>query len=735
MPIKTLSITFAGLQPGEQAPDLALYRLAEREAPVKLARIVGGSIDGVDLEALKGVTLAIGPDADPKDIDPGQLIRYRVEQMRERWLREGLLIPRERWGPLIGELVCVSGDVRKCRPWWLEPVWQRATLASSGAALNAGSASALRVVPVMRPEDFTTTVIRWPWRCLPLCEGVVEIFERVCCCRDIRLPDLIDKLRDILKEVPIAIDWPRPPIPDPGPLARLRRPMPPVNRATRLPETPSLPPQRLFEDYQALLAIRPQEVESFVKARPYLWGHVCSCTVRKVGETPIRPGGEFDFCYRRPRRLTLVGERCSTNFAFRVRQQIGGAWTTIYDGVAGADYFAQGEEAHLQSYDPRALPCGDGPPPPDQGDGTAFVMLEHVTGAGTHHFNFPAQTALSRMGAMGADSGLIDFAGVPDAPWATTLGLRLWFSPTLEGTIAYYRLKVVRVDAAGNPVGAPRTLDTPVSWLRYVTIGGSVQTIPDALAANPSDVGGELGLFRVPYWSGGMDWLSGQYHQLWDTTTDAPGTGAGGRFMLTLEVFGPGGARVKPASAPAGDPGTARPFQFRRWTSQTVTANVPFGDCAHVFWLNNRPVAGRIVDLRKDGMASSDECQFMSGPGTTTFSVGFRAYHLDGVTTGGGPSDTDSFMASYALTWQRGLNGPSGTIETGTADKGEAGAVPSAATAFATLLGAFPPTWGAQQRCTFSVHLHVDAKHHNGGSFIDAYDYRETASFALELKP
>jgi hypothetical protein len=27
----------------------------------------------------------------------------------------------------------------------------------------------------------------------------------------------------------------------------------------------------------------------------------------------------------------------------------------------------------------------------------------------------------------------------------------------------------------------------------------------------------------------------------------------------------------------------------------------------------------------------------------------------------------------------------------------------------------------------------VDAKHHNGGSFIDAYDYRETASFALEI--
>jgi hypothetical protein len=44
-----------------------------------------------------------------------------------------------------------------------------------------------------------------------------------------------------------------------------------------------------------------------------------------------------------------------------------------------------------------------------------------------------------------------------------------------------------------------------------------------------------------------------------------------------------------------------------------------------------------------------------------------------------------------------------------------------------------PPTWPAHTRCSFSIHLHVDAKHHNGGSFIDAYDYRETASFALEI--
>jgi hypothetical protein len=105
------------------------------------------------------------------------------------------------------------------------------------------------------------------------------------------------------------------------------------------------------------------------------------------------------------------------------------------------------------------------------------------------------------------------------------------------------------------------------------------------------------------------------------------------------------------------------------------------------------------------------------------------------VSTGGGPGDTNSFMRAYSITWQRGLNGPTGTIETGTADQGELAVEPSNTLDIAFLLGAFPPLHPAHTRCTFSVHLHVDAKHHNGGSFIDAYDYRETAAFALQLTP
>jgi hypothetical protein len=40
-------------------------------------------------------------------------------------------------------------------------------------------------------------------------------------------------------------------------------------------------------------------------------------------------------------------------------------------------------------------------------------------------------------------------------------------------------------------------------------------------------------------------------------------------------------------------------------------------------------------------------------------------------------------------------------------------------------------------KCTFSVHLNVYGKHHNGSSFLygNGFYYNETASFALDVTP
>ena len=729
-----IAVQFVGLGEDEKAPAAALYALDASGTPAKKLAVVENGQLAVEPAQFKGAQLAIGPDTnDPRTLDPSTLLRYRGDQVLEDWQRRGLLIPADRWPVLLQETVCVSGRVRKCRPWWYDQVFVAAVQPKLGVQLQS--------LP-SRVGDLSAANILLPFRCLPLCDGKVEVFERECCCHHHIYDDLIDRLREVLERIPIEIDFPFPPDPDPGPLTFTFREGLPGRRPSVTPRLMrgrvdlhdvvqtgrTTVSERIFHDYQALLRLPRHEFEAYVLARPYLTAYICHCTTHKVGETFIQPGGTFDFCYGRPRQLRHF--HCYTTYAYRVKQLIGGVWVTVYDGLAGHDYFAAGEEADLRTWHAKARPCGDGPEPPDPGDGVPFVMLEHVTGAGTHHYNFPVQTALSEVGSLAIDSGLYDFSGVSDCPWASGLGLRLWVSPSLDGTVVYYRFKVVAVNAAGEAVGTPEILDAPVAWSRFVAIPGDVITTSTGLAANPADVGGQEGLFTVPYWSGGMNWLSGQYHQTWNTTDQSDGN-----YLLILELFGPGGARIKPNGSPAGDPGAAQAFQFRRWEAPGDTANVPFADCAHVFRINNTPVVGDIVDLRKDHAASTDECQFISGPAGTTFSVGFRAYHIAGVTSGGGPADTNSFMRQYTITWQRGLNGPTGTIETGTADQGELTVEESNALDIAYLLGPFPPLHPAHTRCTFSVHLHVDAKHHNGGSFIDAYDYHETASFALELKP
>ena len=89
-------------------------------------------------------------------------------------------------------------------------------------------------------------------------------------------------------------------------------------------------------------------------ARPYLTAYICSCTIRKVGQAFIAPGGTFDFCYWRPRCRSVIVIVYDVRLPCEAK--IGGVWVTVYDGVAGHDYFAQGEEADLHTRTARPAP-------------------------------------------------------------------------------------------------------------------------------------------------------------------------------------------------------------------------------------------------------------------------------------------------------------------------------------------------------------------------------------------
>jgi hypothetical protein len=718
-----IKVTFVGLGEGEAPPEVALYSVDDDGTPTaKLAQVKQGSLS-LSATRLKG-RVALGPDvANLADLEADRLLHYRADQVSKVWGgKDGILLSKDRLGILWPPFACVGGRVRKCRPWWWDDIVVVRPIASAGVkaarnlALRDQLASRVALASGIGGHRY------FPPRCVPLCDGVVEVYQRLCCCHRIIIDDLIGKLREILERIPI----PWPPEPDPGPwpgpdpIPWSRRALQPPMAAKAAPGTIALdydhtsaPPQRLYEAYLDLSRLPGAEAERYVIARPWLFPYACTCTARKVGEVAIQPNGEFDLCFRR----NLAPFPCWYTYAYKVKQKIGGAWVTVYDGVAAGAWFADGEQADIRVTNPKALACGDPDANPPPNEGTPFVMLEYVTGAGTHHFNFPSQTGVSQVGVLDVDDGLITTSYAPDCPWASSLGLRLWVSPSLEGTVAYYRMSVMQVGASGTPLGPPSPLASGVQWSRFVFNGTAWVTVSESLG--PVPVGAESDLFRVPYWSNGNYWLSGQAHQNWNTSLSA-----NAKYMLIIELFDSTGQRIKPNGA-AG-PGTGKAFQFRRWVSDTVTANVPFADCAHIFWIDNLGVSGDIVDLRKSGVESGAECQFMSGSPADLFSIGYRAYHSNGV------SNANSFMYWHSIDWQRGLNGASGSLATAglpTTDTGEGG-LPgqSGSASFGSMLG-------PNARCTFTVFLRVYGKHTSGAGRLSAYDFWEPASFALDVGP
>lgn len=715
-----LRVTFVDLKEGEQPPRLAVYQVDAAARPIRKLGSYDGKVLKLDLGDAKAV--ALGPDVeDFKTLPRERLAFYRVAQVIDLWRTQGIVLAREIWDHFHFHYACVTGTVRKCRPWFwdliddirLAPMFERVQVA--------------RIKPIT--AELQTHVL-FPLSCQPMCDGVVEIYERECCCHFIDVSSLLDRLRDILDILPIPIPDPiRDPVPGPDPAPFGPQLLRAKARAIQQRKAPldfaAIPPENLHQDYLALRTMPADAARRYVLERPYLFPIFCHCSIRKVGQTPIQPGGHFDFCYLRLHHHPHHAH-CFTTYAYKVKQLINGVLTVVYDGLASHQYFGAGTPANLRSYNPQARVCADGPGDPPPNDGLPFVMLEHVGSYGSFHFNFPAQTGVSQVGALDANDGTYTTSYAPDCPWGGALGLRLWFSPELEPIVKYYRLKVCKVNDDGEAVGTPHVLNSTVTWDKLVDVPGDVIRLPETLG--PDTVGAEHDLFKVPYWSSpDHRYLSGQFHQVWNTAQ--PALFPDGRYMLMIEVFDGAGNRIKPNGA-AG-PGTAQNFQFRRWMSAADTDPVPFADAAHVFWVDNTAVRGDVADLRRNGMSNPAECQFMTGTAGTTFAIGFSAYHPNGVEHAG-DGDDNSFMWKYGISWQRGLNGPTGTLGpapsggTDHTDVGTSGPVTSGSETFANLLG--PRT-----KCTFSVTLRVYAKHFTGSSRISGYDYHETASFALEI--
>lgn len=718
-------IRLADLGEEGTGPELAVFAVdasgdAVHSAPIR----ADGSFSLPETALKKAHEIVVGPKVESLDeVDRSKLARYRVSYIRDLIENgEALEIPKSKWGSFLLHRVCVDGSVSHCWPiFWLKQQLLE-TVRPEVAAFENGELSAeaatleRRNLAQLSDALKATPLLPWPPfpRCEVVCHGLVEVYRRTCCCdpwviHDPRLDDLIHRLEELIVDVPV-IKWPPPP------------PPPPEVEVEQL----GLIKEGALSDVQlnarrdvfALRRLDGRDALEYVRERPYLRPFWCHCgPPQKVGQGSIQPDGSFHICWNEG--LWPIRLNCHDSYAFVVKQSYNDQTITIYDGLAAHAWFSSRTGIELVSYDPRARGCRDNTFP---GDGSgAFVVLQDIGATHSYRLKTPDADSWDGVAAPDYNDGLLDpvataaaaLGNNSNANWGGTLALRYHFSEPMRGAGAkYYRISVARADANGNPVGTRKYLGAEpgeeLSWLYYEVVGTSIFVRSASLG--PQTHGGNANLFEIPYDADPRDWQDGQFHGFLNTTSLADD-----RHLVTVEVFNAAGNAIKPTGRPG--PGTDAPFTFRRWYQPTgPTAEVPFAALTHMFWWDNRPSVGQIVDLRKDGGSSTDQCQFLVGPDNTTFSAGYRAYHQNPM-----------FILNHTVRWRRGLGGPSGTLITSPLNAGKP-PDPVAVTPTAT----FASMLDTQTKCSFSLNLHVDVKTTNGSGTLLYLNADDQAAFALE---
>lgn len=736
-----LQISFVGAQANEQTPTIALYVINLRGQAKKIATSADGKFslkaDSVRSES----RIALGPDvADPSTLDTKNLISFNAANQLPQWeINPVIELPAQRWRQWLPIRICLAGTVNKCYPF----IRNKISLLRS---IALGSSS-----------------VYFPLRhCVPICNGVVEVWESTCCCFPFFIedvPPLIAKLKVFLAENPLM--FPASPHRNlSAPVSRAQRTNVDRAIATGNADLRFVPNTQIQQDLQVLESSSAADAVTYFQSHPSLWRIWCHCSASKLAETPLNPDGTFQYCYDLYLFPLLF---CGHSYFYKVKQLVGGSWEYIYDGSAANQYFSADETATIDTLLGNA--CGVVQPPP----GTDFVDLQQIGGTPSYalhsnyggvdsHNNDLTQTGQFSVQTPPSSGGLVNSN---NAPWCKTPSFMLYFDPGMEALGAYYyRMSIAPADLNGNPIGAMQPIQNPIAWDQYieVVVDGitQVEVVPVTLGPN-SVVNGAAtvgGLFQIPYYSEANQWLSGQFHQYYDTTTlnatsnGTPGPG-NGRFLLALEIFDSSGNRLIPVIPAPGSGDTQVSFQYLRLLAATgpgSTANVPQAALTHLFWADNRPVVGEIDNFSLNGVVSNAQCQFLSGAASDSFQVGYRAYHTvlsdDGTMppspAAPNPLPPTSFMESFTLTWERGLNGPSGTFDSGgdiDMPSTRALGLPQQSPATNGVLSDLfvPPPTPPPTACSFTIDLYVTSKHTDGSSHFDDLDAEVLAAVALSI--
>ena len=712
---KTTRIVLTGGDDQLKRPDLVVALFdARQKLQVSVPVKEDGSFDLPAAKVKEAARIVIGPrTSDPKNLFKVGL-RLRPADYLEQIKRGDISIAPGLWQDWFRVTRCVSGSVRLCRRpiWWFNEL----TLAARPPRQT------IPFAPVaVRPINELLTL---PFRCETVCNGTIEVYRRTCCgtdwiIDDPRIPDLIKDLDDIIRQVPDFGPFPEPgPGPFPGPF-----PGPGPDPAPFSAELPFLRDGTLDEfavnavaDASALRTLKSTAQREYIMARPYLRFRRWSCgTPALVASGTINPDGRYNICWRDFLSILKLG--CKEEFAYIVRQTIGGVTRVIYNGVAGNIWFSASDNAMLTSHSPYAFACRDNG---DVGTG-AFVYLDTIGGMQSHRLATPVSTGWDRVAAPAYNGGLADPAPSPaaaagallDRNWGGTLPLNIMFSEDLKDAAVgarYYRVSITAADASGAPTGTRHYLGGGLSWNKAVATPLGTEIVPEVLG--PFSLGGHDALFKIPY-DTEANWGAGQYHA-YVNTNDPDWSDPNTRHLITIEIFDGAGARLRPTGTAAVDPadaGTAKPFFFRRWRVPTgLMDNVPHAALTHMFWWDNRPPTAELLGFTVDGVVSTAQCLFLTGVAGTQFGVQYRSFHPNPM-----------FKHYHSITWVRGRSLPaeSGALESHNSANVT---VPtnSATDSFANLLGSYTVTDATgthtvqRDRCAFAVSLYMQGKMTDG---------------------
>ena len=663
--------------------------------------------------------VVIGPrTSDPKNLFSVGM-RLRPADYLDLISRGDISIAPGLWREWIRLTRCVSGNVRLCR----RPIWWFNELALAALPLRPMIAFPVKT---FRP---VTELLSLPFRCEVVCNGTVEVYRRTCCgtdwiIDDPRLPELIRDLEEIIRVVP---DFP--PLQGPGPAPAPFGGELPFLREGTLDEFRLNAPV----DVVTLRKLKGSAVREYIMARPYLKFRRWSCgTPALVASGTINPDGRFNICWRDFLRVVKLG--CKEEFAYVVKQTVGGVTRTIYNGVAANVWFGSADSATLTSHSPFAFSCRDNG---DPGTG-AFVYLDTIGGMQSHRLATPTSTGWDRVSAPAYNSGLADPAPTPgaavgallDRNWGGSLPLNIMFSEDLKDAAVgarYYRVSVTEADGTGAPTGTRYSLGDGLSWTKAIATASGTEIVPEVLG--PFTVGTHSSLYKIPY-DTEANWGAGQYHAAVDTT-DARWSNPNVRHLITIEVFDAAGQRLRPMGTTPVDPadaGVAKPFFFRRWRMPLgLMDNVPHAALTHMFWWDNRPLTAELLGFTVNGVVSTAQCLFLTGPVGTQFGVQYRAFHPNPM-----------FKHYHDIGWIRGRSLPA---ETGSLESHNPVniTVPtnSATDSFEHMLGTMPsadpsnPLPVQRDRCAFAVSLYLQGKMTDGSS--PPPDVSHTGAVALLL--